>query len=309
MSANRKLLDRYVERYNAGDLDGSSISTMTPCRTCRTAPSWPGRDPRPPRPGTDRVPGRQPHGAQLRRGGRLVLRRVDLRGNAHGFAAAAGRRRAGSYRQAGRGQGMEFCGAGDDGKLIVNTLYYDNLSVLAQLGLVPRVRPRNAGGEQGRRDRRRSGADVKEETCRSRCSDVEEERHAALRRCDRRSRRGFILGCAALLAALASDAIDLGGSDYIDVNGGSGAWTALGLVIVGSLAALGGTIAAVVSWIGALLNTWQLDDKMWFVSLLAGGLLGLGVVAMIAYVVAGPDGTKQSVARPGIAGAPARDDR
>ena len=65
---------------------------------------------------------------------------------------------------------------------------------------------------------------------------------------------GFILGCAALLAALASDAIDLGGSDYIGMNGGSGAWTALGLVIVGSLAALGGTIATVVSWIGALLN-------------------------------------------------------
>ena len=75
---------------------------------------------------------------------------------------------------------------------------------------------------------------------------------------------GLVLGFAALWAALASDAIDLGGSDYIDVNGGSGAWTALGLVIVGSLAILGGTIAAVVSWIGALLNTWQLEDKMWF---------------------------------------------
>jgi hypothetical protein len=31
------------------------------------------------------------------------------------------------------------------------------------------------------------------------------------------------------------------------VNGGSGAWTALGLVIVGSVAILGRTIAAVVS--------------------------------------------------------------
>ena len=113
---------------------------------------------------------------------------------------------------------------------------------------------------------------------------------------------GLVLGFAALWAALASDAIDLGGSDVIDVNGGSGAWTALGLVIVGSLAVLGGTVAAIVSWIAALLNTWQLEDKTWFASLLALGLLGVGVVAMIAYVVAGPDGTKQSVARPDIAG-------
>ena len=114
---------------------------------------------------------------------------------------------------------------------------------------------------------------------------------------------GVVLGVAALWAALASDAIDLGGSNYIDVNGGSGAWTALALVIVGSMVMLGGTIAAVVSWIGALLNTWQLEDKLWFASLLALGLLGFGVIAMIAYVLAGPDGTKQTVARPGIAGA------
>ena len=100
---------------------------------------------------------------------------------------------------------------------------------------------------------------------------------------------GLVLGFAALWAALASDAIDVGGGDFIDVNGGSGAWTALGLVVVGSLAILVGTIAAVVSWIGALLNTWRLEDKAWFASLLALGLLGFGVVAMFADVVAGPD--------------------
>ena len=77
----------------------------------------------------------------------------------------------------------------------------------------------------------------------------------------------------------------------------------LGLVIVGSLVILAGTVAAIVSWIGALLNTWQLQDKVWFAALFAGGLLGVGVIAMIAYVVAGPDGTKQTGARPGIAGA------
>ena len=106
---------------------------------------------------------------------------------------------------------------------------------------------------------------------------------------------GLILGFAALWAALASDAIDFGGSHVIDVNGGAGAWTALGLVIAGSLVILAGTVAAVVSWVGALLNTWQLEDKIWFASLLTLGLLGFGVVAMIAYVFAGPDGTKQGV--------------
>jgi hypothetical protein len=102
---------------------------------------------------------------------------------------------------------------------------------------------------------------------------------------------GLVLGVAALSAALATDAIDFGGSYVIDVNGGPGAWTALGLVIVGSLAILVGTVAAVLSWLGALLNTRQLDNKTWFAALLALGLLGFGVVAMIAYVVAGPDGT------------------
>jgi hypothetical protein len=116
---------------------------------------------------------------------------------------------------------------------------------------------------------------------------------------------GLALGFAALWAALASDAIDLGGDYVIDVEGGSGAWIALGLVIVGSLVMLGGTVAGVVSWIGALLNTWELEDKIWFGSLLVLGLLGFGVVAMIGYVVAGPDSTKEGVTRPQLAG-PAR---
>jgi hypothetical protein len=114
---------------------------------------------------------------------------------------------------------------------------------------------------------------------------------------------GLVLGIAALSAALASNAINIGGGDVIDVNGGTGAWTALTLVVVGSLVILVGTVAAVVSWIGALLNTWQLENKTWFASLVALGLLGFGVVAMIAYVVAGPDGTKQSVKGSSIAGA------
>lgn len=115
---------------------------------------------------------------------------------------------------------------------------------------------------------------------------------------------GLVIGLAALSVALASDAINVGGRYLIDVHGGSGAWTALALVVIGSLTIVGATLAAVVSWIAALLNTWQLEDKTWFGSLLALGLLGAGLLAMIAYVVAGPDGTNQGVAaRPSIAGA------
>ena len=50
-------------------------------------------------------------------------------------------------------------------------------------------------------------------------------------------------------------------------------------------------IGGLVSWIGALLNTAQLESKTWFLVLLLLGIFSFGLVAMIAYVVAGPDGT------------------
>jgi hypothetical protein len=85
-------------------------------------------------------------------------------------------------------------------------------------------------------------------------------------------------------------------------------WTAISsdvpvtvaLVVVGSLAMLAGTVAAVVSWAGALLNTWQLEDKTWFASLAALTVFGLAVPAMVAYVIAGPDGTRPANSRPQI---------
>jgi hypothetical protein len=107
---------------------------------------------------------------------------------------------------------------------------------------------------------------------------------------------GLVVGIAAVWVALASDAIDFGGDHYVDVNGASGAWIALALLIVATLAILAATAAAVVSWLGALLNTRQLEDQRWFWSLLASGLLGFGVVAMLAYLAAGPDGMQESVA-------------
>jgi hypothetical protein len=57
----------------------------------------------------------------------------------------------------------------------------------------------------------------------------------------------------------------------------------------------GGAIAGLVAWIGALINTAQLADKAWFVLLLVLGLLSFGFIAMVAYVIAGPDSTQPRV--------------
>jgi hypothetical protein len=110
---------------------------------------------------------------------------------------------------------------------------------------------------------------------------------------------GVVLVVGSVLAGLAAGAVTLGGSTYIEVNGGALAWTLFGLVI-GLLAIGGGSIAALVSWIAALLNTAELEDKTWFVLLLVLGLFSFGFLAMIAYVLAGPDGTGRVAAGPGV---------
>jgi hypothetical protein len=80
-------------------------------------------------------------------------------------------------------------------------------------------------------------------------------------------------------------------------------WTMVGLMMAGiSLTAVGGLVQ-LAAWIGTLVNTYRLEDKTWFAVVLAGGLLGfafglLGFAAMVAYLVAGPDG--MAVRRPQI---------
>ncbi|HEU0025656.1 MAG TPA: hypothetical protein VFQ25_00950 [Ktedonobacterales bacterium] len=72
-------------------------------------------------------------------------------------------------------------------------------------------------------------------------------------------------------------------------------WTTVTFMSLGFLIAAIGGIVQITAWIGALVNTYQLQDKTWFAVLLVGGLIGLafslvGFAAMIAYIIAGPDG-------------------
>lgn len=123
--------------------------------------------------------------------------------------------------------------------------------------------------------------------------------------------RIWVVGIIVSVVGLIIAGISLGlmlanGGTYVPAAGGNGYdfiprtdsyfWSTVGFMIVGGVIAAAGGIAQLVAWIGALINTYQLQDRTWFIVLLAGGLIGLAVgltqlAVMIAYVIAGPDGT------------------
>ena len=101
---------------------------------------------------------------------------------------------------------------------------------------------------------------------------------------------GLILMFAAIWAAYANGALIMDGPDVTGIQSTFFAGSMIVLSIVGCLAMLGGAIGQFVAWIGAVLNTARLADKAWFIVLLVLGLFSFGFIAMIAYVIVGPDG-------------------
>ena len=71
----------------------------------------------------------------------------------------------------------------------------------------------------------------------------------------------------------------------------SSAPAAFGLAFIGLLGIIGGAIGQFAAWIGAVVNTARLEDKTWFVVLLVLGLLSFGFIAMVVFILVGPDGT------------------
>ncbi len=116
---------------------------------------------------------------------------------------------------------------------------------------------------------------------------------------------GVVVILAAVSLAFANDVFVMDGTRVVDIQETGLAFGLLGLTIVGALTVAGGAMAGLVSWIGALLNTWQLDSKAWFVGLLLLGIFNFGFFAMIAYVIAGPDGKRAEAERVAPAPVPA----
>jgi hypothetical protein len=89
-----------------------------------------------------------------------------------------------------------------------------------------------------------------------------------------------------------SGSLIMNGPDVVGIEADAFAWSMVAIAMFAVLVVMAAGVAQLVAWIGAILNTAQLQDKAWFVVLLVTGLLGIGLVAMIAYAIAGPDGTQ-----------------
>ena len=93
---------------------------------------------------------------------------------------------------------------------------------------------------------------------------------------------------AAIALAFSSGSLAMDGPDVVGIRSAFG-W---GMVVVAAstiLIIVGASIAQLVAWIGALLNTAPLEDKTWFVILLVAGVLGFGPLAMLIYLLTGQD--------------------
>jgi hypothetical protein len=108
---------------------------------------------------------------------------------------------------------------------------------------------------------------------------------------------GAILAIVAVSIANANDVFVMQGPAIVGLRGSAVAWLMLPLGIVGGLAILGGLIAGLVAWIGALMNTWQLESKTWFAVLLLLGIFNFGFFAMVAFLMVGPDGGSDGAVR------------
>jgi hypothetical protein len=102
---------------------------------------------------------------------------------------------------------------------------------------------------------------------------------------------GLFVVALGFMLALGTGSFEMTGPDVTGFHLSASAPATFGLAFIGVIAIVSGAIGQFVAWIGAVVNTSRLEDKTWFVLLLVLGLLSFGFIAMLVYVIAGPDGT------------------
>jgi len=100
---------------------------------------------------------------------------------------------------------------------------------------------------------------------------------------------GIVLAAVGAALAIASGAFIVSGPGVTGVDIAQLTGGAIITLTIATLGIVGGAIGQFVAWIGAVVNTARLEDKTWFILLLVLGLLSFGFIAMLIYVLAGPN--------------------
>jgi hypothetical protein len=98
----------------------------------------------------------------------------------------------------------------------------------------------------------------------------------------------ILVAAAAVMVAVNRDVFMMNGPHVAGLRSGTGAWAALTLGVLAMILLLASVVGGFVAWLGALAATGGRTDKSWFVVLLVLGLLSIGFLATLIYLVAGP---------------------
>ena len=118
---------------------------------------------------------------------------------------------------------------------------------------------------------------------------------------------GLVLLAVTGGVAIANSSLVKNGPDVTGIHATALGWVMIGLAGVAILVLIAAAITQFVAWVGAVINTAQLQDKTWFIVLLVTGLLSFGFIAMIVYLIAGPEDPPSITAVPTIAKAASPD--
>jgi hypothetical protein len=89
--------------------------------------------------------------------------------------------------------------------------------------------------------------------------------------------------------AIANGGLVRDGPDVTGIRETPFGWVMVGLASLAVLVMIAAAVTQFIAWVGAVINTARFQDKTWFISLLVTGLLSVGFIAMIIYLIAGPD--------------------
>jgi hypothetical protein len=106
---------------------------------------------------------------------------------------------------------------------------------------------------------------------------------------------GLLMAFGSISLGFAAGVYDLDGPTIVGARVTPMGYVMTGLAVTSAIALLGGALAVVVAWAGAMANVIAADHRGWLAWLVLLGLPTCGIAALVVYLLAGPE----PVASPG----------